>query len=89
MRIWSPPAESGLVMRFSGSYASVPQRTDVFGLVSLSDYYRFLTDDQGQLRSYLFEANVRDYEGMFQSTKESGKRWSILAKTISGGSTTG
>lgn len=26
---------------------------------------------------------------MFQSTKESGKRWSILAKTISGGSTTG
>ncbi len=63
MRIWSPPAESGLVMRFSGSYASVPQRTDVFGLVSLSDYYRFLTDDQGQLRSYLFEANVRDYEG--------------------------
>ena len=47
IRIWSPPAESGLVMRFSGSYASVPQRTDVFGLVSLSDYYRFLTDDQG------------------------------------------
>lgn len=63
MRIWFPPEENELIMRFSGSYASVPKRTDFFGLVTLSDYYHFLTDDERKLRSYLFEANVRDYEG--------------------------
>lgn len=32
-------------------------------LVRLSDYYRFVTDDQGALRRYLFDSNVRDYLG--------------------------
>jgi hypothetical protein len=32
-------------------------------LVSLTDYYRFVTDDQGDLRRYIFESNVRDYQG--------------------------
>lgn len=32
-------------------------------LCTLSSYYRFVTDEQGKLRRYLFESNVRDYLG--------------------------
>jgi hypothetical protein len=32
-------------------------------LVSLVDYFRFITDDEGRLRDEIFEENVRDYEG--------------------------
>lgn len=33
------------------------------GVVRLSDYQRFITSDNGELDTALFEANVRDYEG--------------------------
>lgn len=36
---------------------------DYVALVNLAKYYRFITDDNGQLRKYIFEANVRDYQG--------------------------
>lgn len=32
-------------------------------LVTLRDYLAFITDDDGHLRSHLFEGNVRDYQG--------------------------
>jgi hypothetical protein len=32
-------------------------------LVTLKDYLAFITDDDGHLRSHLFEGNVRDYQG--------------------------
>lgn len=33
-------------------------------LARLSDYYRFITDEDGNLRKYLFDSNVRDFMGM-------------------------
>jgi hypothetical protein len=33
------------------------------GLVSIPDYFAFVTNDDGALRETLFESNVRDYEG--------------------------
>lgn len=33
-------------------------------LAKLTDYYNFVTDEEGQLRRYLFDANVRDYMGL-------------------------
>lgn len=36
---------------------------DYITLVNLGKYYRFITDEQGNLRKYIFEANVRDYQG--------------------------
>jgi len=30
-------------------------------LVSLPEYYKFITSDQGEILSYLFDANVRDH----------------------------
>ena len=32
-------------------------------LSTLSDYFRFVTDEEGKLRRYLLESNVRDYMG--------------------------
>jgi AIPR protein len=42
------------ITRESGSYVA---------LTRLDDYYRFVTDENGNLRRYLFESNVRDYLG--------------------------
>ena len=32
-------------------------------IARLADYYRFICDEQGNLRRYLFDSNVRDYLG--------------------------
>jgi hypothetical protein len=32
-------------------------------LVNLVDFYRFITDDKGNLLKHIFESNVRDYQG--------------------------
>jgi hypothetical protein len=39
-------------------------------LVSLNDYYKFITDDSGALRKYIFDWNVRDYEGDVEVNRE-------------------
>jgi hypothetical protein len=35
----------------------------VVGLVQIEEYFKFVTSEDGALRSALFESNVRDYEG--------------------------
>jgi AIPR protein len=37
--------------------------SNYLGLVRLSEFLRFITDDDGKMRHYLFESNVRDYMG--------------------------
>ena len=39
-------------------------------LVKLSDYLAFITDEDGHLRSQLFEGNVRDYQGKTEVNRE-------------------
>lgn len=39
-------------------------------LVKLCDYLAFITDDDGHLRSHLFEGNVRDYQGKTEVNRE-------------------
>ena len=38
-------------------------KKDYIALVNLGNYYNFITDDAGALRKYIFESNVRDYQG--------------------------
>lgn len=38
-------------------------KKDYVALVSLGNYYRFITDEVGALRKNIFESNVRDYQG--------------------------
>jgi len=39
-------------------------------LVSLKDFFRFITDSQGVLVRHIFEANVRDYQGKTQVNEQ-------------------
>lgn len=39
-------------------------------LAFLKEYYNFIKDDDGNLKRYIFEANVRDYQGGTQVNKE-------------------
>ncbi len=38
-------------------------KKDYVALANLANYYRFITDENGALRKYIFESNVRDYQG--------------------------
>lgn len=40
------------------------------GLVSLADFYEFLSEDDGSLREHLFDWNVRDFQGDVTVNKE-------------------
>lgn len=51
-----------LQLKFLESYISRGENDYVI-LASLRDYYDFVTDDNDILRKYLFESNVRDYQG--------------------------
>lgn len=39
-------------------------------LVALNDYFDFITDESGALRRYIFDWNVRDYEGEVEVNRE-------------------
>jgi hypothetical protein len=52
------------ITRESGSYVA---------LARLGDYYRFVTDENGKLRRYLFESNVRDYLGENRVNEDIGE----------------
>lgn len=39
-------------------------------LSNLVDYYKFVTDDNGDIRRYIFESNVRDYQGGVEVNKD-------------------
>lgn len=71
VEIWNPPALRELSLRFPpGSLIAVPGRTDYVGLASLASYQDFLIDKNGKLQNFLFEANIRDYQGSVQVNKE-------------------
>ncbi|MFI0608772.1 MAG: AIPR family protein [Anaerolineae bacterium] len=39
-------------------------------LINLTDYYNFITDERGELRSYIFDLNVRDYQGSVEVNQD-------------------
>lgn len=48
----------------------IKQKDSYTGLVSLPDYFVFLSDENGNLRNELFESNVRDFEGYRKVNKQ-------------------
>ena len=51
-----------LELRFSEGPLT-PERGGSVCLVSLADYFNFISDDEGRMRAEIFQDNVRDYEG--------------------------
>lgn len=42
---------------------AIGSKKDYIALVNLGNYYKFITDETGALRKYIFESNIRDYQG--------------------------
>lgn len=53
---------STLKLTFIENYVS-RAKSDYVVLSKLGDYFKFITDEEGDLRRYLFESNVRDFLG--------------------------
>lgn len=89
MELWQSPVEEPIAIRFASAYTIVPQRSDMLGLVEPEDYYDFLVGEDGELKGYLFEANVRDYEGKNSVNKAIQSTLQGDASEDFGGSTMG
>lgn len=58
-----------LQLRFLENYISRGEDNYVV-LASLKDYYNFVVDEKDNLRRYIFESNVRDYQGNVEVNKD-------------------
>jgi len=58
-----------LKLKFLENYISRDEDNYVV-LTRLDEYYDFVTDDKGYLRKYLFESNVRDYQGNVEVNRD-------------------
>lgn len=55
--------EHRLNLPLSETPINIGTHRDFVALVNLAKYYRFIVTDSAELRKYIFEANVRDYQG--------------------------
>ena len=49
---------------------AVSEKSGFVSLANLHAFYQFITDDQGEFRNHMFEANVRDYQGATEVNAE-------------------
>lgn len=56
-------AEHKLKLPLAETPINIGTHQDYVALVNLAKYYQFIIDENGSLRKYIFEANVRDYQG--------------------------
>jgi hypothetical protein len=70
-----------LQLKFLENYISRGQDNYII-LSSLPEYYSFVTDQNGGLRKYLFESNVRDYQGDVAVNQDIHKTLELADATI-------
>lgn len=56
-------AERQLSLTLSETPVNIGTHRDYVTLVNLGKYFKFISDESGNLRKYIFESNVRDYQG--------------------------
>lgn len=56
-------AERQLSLTLSETPVNIGTHRDYIALVNLGKYFKFISDENGDLRKYIFESNVRDYQG--------------------------
>ena len=59
---------------------AVSEKSGFVCLANLHAFYKFITDEQGEFRNHMFEANVRDYQG---ATEVNAEIQDTLAKPLS------
>lgn len=50
-------------IRLSETPITLGEKKDYVSLINLSEYYKLITDEDGEINKCIFEANVRDYQG--------------------------
>ncbi len=63
MDLYYKDSDTNINLTLSDNPISLGSNVEYVALVNLSTYYKFITDDSGNLRRNFFEANVRDYQG--------------------------
>lgn len=63
MSLISAQSNSEYSLKLKESPITIDSRQDYVALVSLSDYFNFITNDKNELIKHIFESNVRDYQG--------------------------
>ncbi|MGI5992534.1 MAG: AIPR family protein [Methanosarcina sp.] len=58
-----------LPLQFIANYLSVGQNSYIL-LSKIIDYYHFVIDDNNNIRGYIFESNVRDFQGRVEVNKD-------------------
>lgn len=58
-----------LQLKFRENYISTGDNNYIV-LASMPDYYAFISDEDGYLRRYIFESNVRDYQGNVEVNRD-------------------
>lgn len=63
MNIYNTDSETIVNLELADHPIALDRNVDYVALVNLATYYKFITDNDGNLRNSFFEANVRDYQG--------------------------
>lgn len=63
MELYNTDSEVSINLELSDQPITLGRNTEYVALINLGIYYRFITDDNQNLRKGFFESNVRDYQG--------------------------
>lgn len=63
MDLYNTDTESRVNITLSDQPIALGEKLDYIALVNLKTYYKFITDENQNIRKSFFESNVRDYQG--------------------------
>lgn len=63
MELFNTQASQDFTLPLEEIPIAIGNYKNYIALVKLSNYYYFITDEKGALKKYIFESNVRDYQG--------------------------
>ncbi len=70
MEIVDSPSNTEFYLKLAEVPINLSTQQVYVALVNLSDYYKFITSDSGELIKHIFESNVRDYQGHITVNKD-------------------
>lgn len=63
MELINTQVTQSIPIQLADNPITIGEKKNYVALVNLGEYYKFITDATGSLRKYIFESNVRDYQG--------------------------
>ena len=63
MNLYNSEPDVNICVTLADQAITLGKQNEYVTLINISEYYRFITDDSGNLLKGIFESNVRDYQG--------------------------